>query len=316
MRVKKLVRTVWKRNYIPYLVLAVVFLILGTISPSLFTPYALSSWISTATPIALMAAGEMVVLIVGGIDLTLAATVGFTSCLTAGLLYYNNWPVVITIIFIILVGALIGFMNGLIIVKGKLLSFIVTIATGVAIRGATLIYTKGTSIPGTSEAFISAFTGTFLGIPYYFFLALIVLALLSVVLKTTKFGRYLYAIGGNEIAARTIGINVDRLRVIAFMIAGVLYALGGIVLAAQFDCGWPQAATGWEMDGIAASVIGGGSFFGGQGIPFGAIPGALALDLITKFLVTKGVDPYWQYVFKGLLVVLVASVLTRGEYGR
>jgi len=316
MRVKKLIRTVWKRDYIPYLVLAIVFLILGTISPSLFTSYSLSSWISTATPVALMTAGEMVVLIVGGIDLSLAATVGFTSCLTAGLLYYSHWPVVITIITVILVGALIGFMNGIIVVKGKLISFIVTIATGVAIKGATLIYTKGTSIPGTSDAFISAFTGTFLGVPNYFILAVVVLALLSVVLKTTKFGRYLYAIGGNEIAARTVGIDADSLRIVAFMIAGALYALGGIVLAAQFDCGWPQAASGWEMDGIAASVIGGGSFFGGEGVPFGAIPGALALDLITKFLVAKGVDPYWQYVFKGLLVVLVASALTRGEYGR
>jgi len=313
---KKLIEILKKRDIIPYEVFLIVYLIMGVIRPSIFTPYAILSNITAAIPIALMAGGLILILIIGGIDLTLAATVGFTSCLTAGLLYYNHLSIPMAFSIVIAIGALIGFINGIIIVKGKLVSFVVTIATGIAIRGVTLVYTKGTSIPGTSEAFVKIFTGTPLGVPNYFIMTVIVLALLSIILKTTKFARYLYAIGGNEIAARTVGINADNLRIVTFTIAGILYALAGIALAAQFGCGWPQAASGWEMDGIAAAVIGGGTFLGGVGIPLGAIPAALVLDLITKFLVIMGVNPYWQYALKGLLVVIVASFLSRGEYGR
>lgn len=305
-----------RRDFIPYEVFLIVYLAMGTISSSVFSTYSILSTVSAATPKALMTAGEMLVMVIGSIDLSMAAAVGFTSCLMAGLLHHHHLPVLVAIAAVIGTGATIGLINGLIITKSKLNSFIVTIATGVAIRGFTLIYTKGSSIPGTSGRFVKTLTGTLWGVPNYFIITVVVLLLISIVLKVTKFGRYLYAIGGNEEAARTIGISADNLRIATFAIAGTIYALGGIVLAAQFNSGWPQAASNWEMDGIAASVIGGATFQGGQGIIFGAIPAALVLELITKFLVIRGVDPYWQYVLKGLLVVIVASSLSRGKYGR
>ncbi|MEM3490082.1 MAG: ABC transporter permease [Nitrososphaerota archaeon] len=291
---------------------------MGLISPSMLSSYSIASILSSNTPIILMAAGEIIVMIAGSIDLSLAASVGFSSVLAAGLMSKSGLPVVFTIIIVLLIGAFIGFANGIIVGKGKLQSFIVTLGSSVVIRGITLVYSAGTSIPLAQSGltFINIATHQILGLPIYFWVGIIVIILTSLYILKTKYGRHLYALGGSELAARVAGLKADVLRIKAFTLAGLFYALSGLALLAKFGSGWPQAASGWEMDGIAASVLGGANFAGGVGLPLGAIPGAIVLDLIMRFLVTLGIDPYWQYTAKGIFVIVIALTLARGEYGR
>jgi len=305
-------------NLLPWLICAAIFLIMGLISPSMFSGYSIASILSTATPGILMSAGEIIVMIAGSIDLSLAASVGFSSVLAAGLMEKMGLPIPLAIIIVLLAGALIGLINGLIVGKGKLQSFIVTLGSSVVLRGITLVYSAGTSIPlaQTGQTFIKISTYQLLGLPLYFWVGLVLIILTSFYILKTKYGRHLYALGGSELAARVAGLRADSLRIKAFTLAGFFYALSGLALLAKFGSGWPQAASGWEMDGIAASVLGGANFAGGVGLPLGAIPGSIVLDLILRFLVTLGIDPYWQYAAKGIFVIIIALSLARGEYGR
>jgi len=314
--IRRMSKLLMSRNILPWLVFIIVYILMSIVNNSLFTPYAISSIFESCTPIFLMTAGSMIVMLVGSIDLTLATTVGFTSCLTAGLLVYQKLPIAISVLIVLFAGAVIGFINGFIIAKARLQSFIVTIAMSVVIKGFTLIYTKGSSIPNIPDNFINIFVGKFLGIQRYFYIGLSILIIITILLKVTRFGRYLYAVGGNETAARSSGLPVDSLRIRAFVLAGIFYAMAGIILASQFGSGWPQAANGWEMDGIAAAILGGASFTGGTGLIVSAIAGTFSLDLITKFLLMIGISTYWQYVTKGIFVVIVSTVLARGKYGR
>jgi ribose transport system permease protein len=306
------------QNILPWFICLLAFIIMGIISPSLFSKYSITSLLASTTPVFVMSAGEIIVMIVGSIDLTLAASVGFSSVFAAGLFMNSKFPIPITIIIVLIIGGLIGLLNGVIITKGKLQSFIVTIGMSVVIRGITLIYSRGTSIPlkGEGLRFSDIFSKTMWGVPAYFYIGAVIIILLTIFIINTVFGRYLNATGGSEVAARINGLRSDSLRIKAFVLAGFLYALAGLVLLAQFGTGWPQAASGWEMDGIATSVLGGANFAGGIGLPIGAIPGAIVLDLILRFLVTIGIDPYWQYAVKGIFVIAVAVALARGEYGR
>lgn len=317
-KIAQLIQVLSNHNLLPWLICAIIFIIMGLISPSMLSGYSIASILSSATPVILMAAGEIIVMIAGSIDLSLAASVGFSSVLAAGLMEKSGLPVPLTIIIVLLVGAFIGFLNGTIVGKGKLQSFIVTLGSSVVLRGITLVYSAGTSIPLTQTglSFIKISTYQFLGLPLYFWIGMVLIILTSLYILKTKYGRHLYALGGSELAARVAGLKADFLRIKAFTLAGTFYALSGLALLAKFGSGWPQAASGWEMDGIAASVLGGANFAGGVGLPLGAIPGAIVLDLILRFLVTLGIDPYWQYAAKGLFVIIIALTLARGEYGR
>lgn len=309
---------VTSRNIAPWLICGGVFVVMGLWNRSLFTWYSASTLLTSAAPVFLMAAGEMVVLVVGSIDLSLAASVGFTSVFAAVLLTNDQVPVALAVVATLVMGAFIGAINGLLITRGKLQSFIVTLGTMTALRGLMLIVTNGTSIPLTGQGvrFEQEFGVTLGGIPVYFYGGIVLVALLSWFLSNSRLGRHMYALGGSEDAARVSGLRADWLRICAFAIAGVFFACGGLALLAQFQSGWPQAASGWEMNGIAASVLGGASLLGGTGIPMGAIPGAIVLALILRFLVVVGVNAYWQQVATGLFVVGVACALARGEHGR
>lgn len=308
-----------QRNVLPWVISFLVLIILGIIAPSVLSGYSLTSMIVGAIPIMLMAAGEIVVMITGSIDLSLASSLGFASMIGAIMISNANFPGIVVFPIICILGAVIGLVNGLVITKGKLQSFIVTLGTGVILRGLMLVFSGGTSIPLKNigkDPLFSFLVKTVGGIPLYSIIAILVVALLAVIITNTRFGRYLYALGGNEIAARMVGLKADRLRIQAFVIAGILYDLGGITLLLIFGSGWPQAGSGWEMDGIAASVLGGANFAGGVGSPLGAIPGAIILDLITRFLAVLGINPYWQSAIKGIFVIGIAVALARGEYGR
>jgi len=307
------VKSIWENeDFRPFISLIVLFAVSAAINPDFLSSYSIRSLLASMSPLMFLTLGEMLVLTIGSVDISLASALALANVLTAGLMVKHNIPVLPAILIVLAVGALVGFINGIITVKGKIPSFIVTIATGVALRGVCLVYTRGYSIPGLPTEFLNSFGGNTFGVPNAFLLALTCIILMTVIMKATKLGRYMYAMGGNEEAARAVGINADLIRILTFTIAGVFYALGGIIITAQFNSGWPQIASGWELDGIAAAVIGGANLAGGAGLPLGALAGTLILGVIVRFLVMIGLNPYYQIVAKGVIVVLASVTLSKG----
>lgn len=257
---------------------------------------------------AIIAMGMMFVILTGGIDLSVGSVLAFTSCL-AGSLILNGISFWIAILVSLITGAVIGFLSGLVISKLKLAPFIVTLSSMSIFRGLTLVYSKGMPFSGLGEKFSSLGAGYLLGVPRPVIIMVVVYLVILVILNKTKYGKHIYALGGNEEAARLSGINVDRVKISVYMISGVLSALSGLIVAARLSSAQPDAGTGYEMDAIAAVVIGGVSMsVGGKGSVNGVIIGALIIGVINNALNLLNISPFYQQTVRGF-VILFAVVL-------
>lgn len=256
-----------------------------------------------------IALGMTYVILTGGIDLSVGSTLAFTSAIFAGLMQ-SGMNSILAILISIALGAILGFVNGLLITKGKLAPFIVTLATMTIYRGATLVYTDGRPIPGQRDNFIFAFLGRgkVFGIPFQVILFAIIFILLVVLLKKTTFGRKVYAVGGNEKASFISGINIDRVKVIVYTISGVLATISGLVLTSRLNSAQPTAGSAYEMDAIAAVVLGGTSMTGGSGSIVGTLIGILILGVLNNGLNLLGVSSFYQQIVKGVVILLAVLV--------
>lgn len=264
--------------------------------------------------------GMTLVILTGGIDLSVGSILAFSGAVAAGLF---KWGISLTgvdtfvgftffgvaIVALILGGAL-GWFNGLMITRFKVPPFVATLAMLTMARGFTMLYTGGFPITGLGETFSFIGTGWWLGIPMPVWISLGVIALAIFFVKKTKTGRYIYAIGGNERATLLSGINVKRVKIIVYSLAGVLSAVAGILVTARLDSAQPNAGMGYELDSIAAVVIGGTSLSGGKGSILGTVIGALIIGVLNNGLVLLNVSPFWQQVIKGL-VILLAVIIDR-----
>jgi ribose transport system permease protein len=212
----------------------------------------------------------------------------------------------------VLAGLVMGALNGIIITKGRVAPFIATLATMTIFRGATLVYTDGRPITGFTDsvAFQMIGRGYFLGIPVPVLLMLVIFGLLMFVLRKTTFGRHTYAIGGNEEASRLSGLRVDRIKIWVYSLTGGLSALAGIILTSRLNSAQPTAGTAYELDAIAAVVLGGTSLSGGRGWIFGTFVGALIIGVLNNGLNLLNVSSFYQQVIKGA-VILLAVILDR-----
>jgi ribose transport system permease protein len=260
---------------------------------------------------ALIAYGMTFVILTGGIDLSVGSILALASALTAGMLASGMDPVLAVIVGLA-AGAAMGMVNGLIITKGKVAPFIATLATMTIFRGFTLVYTDGRPITGLSDAvsFQMLGKGYFLGIPFPVVTMLIAYFVLFFILRKTTFGRGVYAIGGNEEASRLSGLKVDRLKIGVYSITGFLSALAGITLASRLNSAQPTAGASYELDAIAAVVLGGTSLSGGRGWIFGTLIGALIIGVLNNGLNLLNVSSFYQQVVKGG-VILLAVLLDR-----
>jgi len=260
---------------------------------------------------ALIAFGMTFVILTGGIDLSVGATLALASSLTAGLVMAGV-PVFIAIIIGCLIGAILGAVNGLLITLGKMAPFIATLATMTLYRGLTLVYTEGNPITGLADNFIFRMMGRgyIAGIPFPVVIVLVIFILLFVILHKTPFGRKTYAIGGNEKASLISGIKVNRMKVIIYSISGSLSALAGIILASRLNSAQPTAGGGFELDAIAAVVLGGTSLAGGKGRLVGTLIGVLIIGTLNNGLNLLGVSSFYQQVAKGIVIV-IAVLLDR-----
>jgi ribose transport system permease protein len=268
-----------------------------------------------------LAVGMTLVIITAGIDLSVGSILALCGAISAGCLK-NGIMIESTNMFVeftplgavlvaLLFGAIVGAFNGWALSKFNIPAFVVTLAMLTILRGFTMLYTEGYPINKLGNGFGEIGTGWLLGIPVPVWISLIVVVFIYLLMEKTAFGRYVYAIGGNENAARLSGINIAKTKTWVYLISGGLAALGGLIVTARLDSAQPNAGTGYELDAIAAVVIGGTSLAGGKGTVWGTVLGAIIIGVLNNGLVLLNVSPFWQQVVKGA-VILIAVIIDRG----
>ena len=293
--------------------LIVLIGIVGVLSPSFFTVANLLNVLRQTSINGVIAAGMTFVILTGGIDLSVGSILGFSGAVAASCLA-SGQSMLVTIILTLVIGSGVGLINGIIISKGKLQPFIVTLATMTILRGATLVFTDGKPISlgtGTSAiAFSKIGGGTIFGIPTPVVIMIFAFAICYYILTQTKMGRYTYALGGNEEATKLSGLNADRIKMFVYTISGLLASVAAIIITSRLFSAQPNAGDGYELDAIAAVVLGGTKLAGGKGKITGTIIGALIIGVLSNALNLLNVSSYFQMIAKGV-VILIAVLLDR-----
>ncbi|WWS88950.1 ribose ABC transporter permease [Sporosarcina psychrophila] len=295
----------------PLIGLLLIVIIISIMSPNFLTLNNLLNVLRQVSINALIAFGMTFVILTGGIDLSVGSILALTGAVTAGLMAGGMDPLLAMFLGLLL-GAVLGAINGVIIAKGKVAPFIATLATMTIYRGLTLVYTEGKPISGLgdSQAFQLLGKGYFFGIPVPVITMAITFGILYFILKKTTFGRRVYAVGGNEEASRLSGISVDRIKIYVYALTGMLAALAALILTSRLNSAQPTAGNMFELDAIAAVVLGGTSLTGGRGWIVGTLIGALIIGVLNNGLNLIGVSSFFQQVVKGA-VILVAVLLDR-----
>lgn len=287
-----------------------VLVLIASIRYSEFMTYGnVTNVLRQSSMIGLISIGMTFVILTGGIDLSVGAMVAFAGVLVAKM---SGSGLFVMIFFPILICTALGAANGLIVTKMKIAPFIATLGMMMAVRGVNLVLTGGVSVRvsddviGSYQVIARKF---FLGIPIPVWIVIIVLLTAMYVSKYTKYGRHIYAVGGNEEASVMMGLNVDWVKIRAYMFSGLLAGIAGVIFASRVGAGQPVGCEGWEMTAIAATAIGGTQLTGGKGKVFGTIIGVLIIGIITNILNLQGnVNSWWQGIITGLLLLVVVVI--------
>lgn len=253
---------------------------------------------------AIIAVGMTIVILTAGVDLSVGSVMALSMTIAAGVMVKLNLPPSVAIVLALLAGGLFGAFNGIMIAYVRLPAIIVTLATMEIPRGLGLLYSGGYPLSGLPSSFSFWGRGTVLGIETPIIVMFGVFLLAWLLLNQFPFGRYIYGIGGNEEAVRLSGIRVRRYKFLAYALSGLTAAISGVVLASRLNSGQPNAGQGFELDAIAAVVLGGTSIAGGKGHIFGTLIGALTLGVLNNGLNLMEVSPYMQKVLKGVIILL------------
>ncbi len=289
----------------------VILIVVVSFKPELFTVDNILNILRQTSVNAIIAVGMTLVILTAGIDLSVGSVLALCGAFAASLIAMEV-PVLIAVPTALLAGAALGAISGIIIAKGKVQAFIATLVTMTLLRGVTMVYTDGrpisTGFTDTADAFAWFGTGYALGIPVPVWLMVVVFAAAWYLLNHTRFGRYVYALGGNESATRLSGINVDRVKIGVYAICGMLAALAGIIVTSRLSSAQPTAGMGYELDAIAAVVLGGTSLMGGKGRIMGTLIGALIIGFLNNALNLLDVSSYYQMIAKAVVILLAVLV--------
>ena len=288
------------QRYGVFLGLLVMCLILSFLSDVLLTPSNLINVLRQVSVNAIIAAGMTFVILTGGIDLSVGSLLAFAGVLSAGL---QSHGFLVAVFVPLLAVAVLGVLSGVVITRGQIAPFVVTLGMMTIARGLTLVYTGGMPISPVAPAFRVLGDGYLWVIPVPIIIMLAVYLLAGLVLRGTAFGRHVYAIGGNEQVARLSGVNTGRVKTAVYAISGLAAALAGLILTARLNSGDPTAGMGYELDAIAAVVIGGTSLNGGEGGVGGTLVGALIIGVLNNGLNLLNVPSFYQQIVKGLIIV-------------
>ena len=262
--------------------------------------------------------GMTMIILSGGIDLSVGSMLALAGAVAAGLMKNGitldslgvelQFTTVGGIVAGILVGTMLGLVNGVTTTRFKLPPFVATLGMLSIARGLTMLWTGGFPITSLGDDFASLGTGYFMGIPMPVCIAAALVAVFVVVTERTPFGRYLYAIGGNERAAQLSGINVSRVKLWVYALGGMLAGIAGLIATSRLDSASPSAGAGYELDSIAAVVIGGTSLSGGRGSIGGTVLGCLIIGVLNNGMVLLEVSPFWQQVVKGVVIIVAVAI--------
>ncbi|MGB9857817.1 MAG: ABC transporter permease [Dictyoglomaceae bacterium] len=300
-----------KREVFPLFALLGLIIVSSIISPYFFTVINFRNILAQVAVIAVLAAGETFVILVGGIDLSPGSVLALSGAVVAYLMKFLDVHPFLAIIFALSVGTFAGLINGFLVTKVKIPSFVATLSMMAVARGGALIITGGSPISLFPPTFrlIARYLGPVSGLT---FIMLFIYILGQFILSKTRLGRYIYALGGNEEALRYSGIKADKVKLFVFAFSGFCSALGGVMLTARLDSAYPIAGEGYELDAIASSVLGGISFVGGVGSLIGTFMGALIMTILGNILNLLQVPPFYQYLARGLVLAIAATSLARG----
>lgn len=287
---------------------------LTALSPSFLTVGNLLNVTRQVSINAVMAAGMTFVILTGGIDLSVGSVLAIAGAVMAGVLKGGS-PLLAGLLVGLAVGTGFGALNGVAVAYGNVAPFIATLATLTIARGLTLVYTDGRPISDLGATFSWLGTGDIAGIPAPAIITLLVFAVSTIILTQMVIGRYIYAIGGNEEATRLSGVSVRRYKVLVYSLSGFLSAVAAIILTSRLDSAQPTAGLGYELDAIAAVVLGGTTLAGGEGSMAGTLLGAFLIGILNNGLNLLNVSSFYQQVVKGL-VILVAVLLDQKLRGR
>ncbi len=286
------------------LILMTVIIMLSFLQPAFLSINNLINVIRQISFIAIIAMGVLPALITRGMDLSLGSIVGLVSVVVASVCHPDQFPLIITVLVGVLVGSIIGLCNGVMISVANIPAFITTLSTCTIVRGFAMLYSDGKTISDLKDEFVFWGSGKIFGIPTPILVLFVVTLFTYVLLNYTQFGRHIYAIGGNPNSAEVAGINVKKVQILVYIYAGIMAAISGMVLTARVRSGQPGLGNGFELDAIAAAVIGGTSLSGGIGTVGGTLIGALLIGVINNGLELLGLNTYWQSVAKGIIIAL------------
>lgn len=290
-------------KYRVFLILLALGTMASLLSDAFLTTTNLFNVLRQVSIIAIISAGMTLVILTAGIDLSVGSVMAFAGAIAAGVLT-AGLPLPIGIIACIVVGALIGMFNGWFVAKGGVPAFIATLAVMVIARGMTLVYTKGNPVVVSNDAFRTIGGGNVFGIPIPVIIMFAIFGLMYFILNYTSFGRYVYAIGGNEEAAKLAGIPVNRIKIGVYTIAGALASVSALIYTSRLMSAQPNAGMGIELDAIAAVIIGGTRLSGGKGGVIGTLIGALIMGLLDNILNLMNISPFYQNIAKGLVILI------------
>jgi len=283
--------------------LIAICIVLTILSPHFLTLSNFFNISRQAAVITIIAIGETFVILTGGIDLSVGSLVTLTSCAMA-LVMINTNNIVLGVLVGLAVGVGVGFINGFLVAKADLPPFIVTLGMLGIAQGVALVITFGRSMFGLPGTFKWIGQGSLFGIPAPLILVIILFVIFHILLTYNRLGRYILAVGGNEQATRLSGVNVDLMKISAYVISGFMGAIGGIVLSARINSAHPAAGQGYELDAIAAAVIGGTSLMGGEGTIVGTLIGAFMMAVIRNGLNLLNVNSFWQQIVIGVVIIV------------
>lgn len=301
-----------------FILLIVVLAVLGIVEPKFLAATNIANIFKQIATNAILAAGMCFVILTGGIDISVGATLALVGAISVDLIRMNV-PIAFVILIALAIGAAVGLFNGVFIAKFKLQPMIVTLATMSICRGLTYIYTKGSPITldttlSSGKVYKWIGSGSLFGkIPFPLILVIVVFGISFYILNKTAFGRRVYAVGGNEDAARLSGINTVWTKIMAYVTCGIMAAIAAIIISARVSSAQPNAGESYEMDAIAAVVIGGTSLRGGEGKVLYTIIGALIIGMLNNFLNLIGVDSYYQIVVKGVVILIAVLADAKTE---
>ena len=292
-----------------------IMIILMILSPNAFArPANLINIFKQASINGILAMGMMFVIIGGGIDLSVGSIVALTGVVSASFAHPGEYPLIVPIVLSLAIGLFVGWLNGVGVAHGNIPSFIVTLGMMTMIRGVALIVAGGAPVFGVTDAY-EFVAGGFLfdKIPLLVVYFSLITLLCAYVLNKTVFGRRVYSVGGNEISAAFSGINVKKIRIKVFMISGLLAGFAGLLLASRTVSGNPTAGQSYELDAIAAVIIGGVSMSGGSGKWYGTVIGALLIAVIGNGLDILNVSSHYQLVIKGAIIIFAVLLDVKGK---